>query len=109
MEVLTLKKNKRDTLYPGTKSNHCPYCGSSVVLRSADGIYRENHAGTMLYVCSRYPVCDAYIRVIPGTKTPVGSMANGDLRALRNKAHQHFDRLHLTGIMSRDQDYEWLA
>ena len=25
----------------------CPYCGSPVILRSADGIYRENANGTM--------------------------------------------------------------
>ena len=37
----------------------CPYCGSPVILRSADGIYRENANGTMLYVCKRYPICDA--------------------------------------------------
>ena len=37
----------------------CPYCGSSVIYRSADGIYRDNPKHTMLYVCSRYP---AYFR-----------------------------------------------
>jgi len=106
-----MKKNRKkaDRVYPGTKSNRCPYCGAPITLRSADGIYKENHAGTMLYACSRYPACDAYVRVLPGSKTPVGSMANGSLRALRNEAHRYFDRLHLTGIMSRKQAYQWLA
>lgn len=54
----------------------CPYCGSPVVLRSADGIYKENHANTKLYVCSRYPACDAYVRVHEGTNKPVGSLAD---------------------------------
>jgi hypothetical protein len=63
----------------------------------------------MLFVCSKYPGCDAYVRATPGTKTPIGVMANGPLRALRNEAHQHFDRLHLAGIMTRKQAYEWLA
>ena len=38
-----------------TKQMRCPYCGSPVVFRSADGIYRENKEQTMLYVCSGYP------------------------------------------------------
>jgi hypothetical protein len=109
VEVKKLKKKKSKHISPGTKSNHCPYCGNSIEFRSADGIYKENKAGTMLYVCSRYPVCDAYVRILPGTKIPIGSMANGSLRALRNEAHRHFDRLHINGIMSRKQAYEWLA
>ena len=44
----------------------CPYCGSSVIYRSADGIYRDNPKHTMLYVCSRYPACDSYVRVHAG-------------------------------------------
>jgi len=91
------------------KPGRCPYCGSHIVLRSADGIYKENSAGTMLYVCSRYPACDAYVRVAPGTKTPLGSLANAPLRALRREAHQYFDRLYTTGIMDRNGAYEWLA
>ena len=66
----------------------CPYCGSPVILRSADGIYRENANDTMLYVCKRYPICDAYVRTHPGT---------------------YFDRLYLSGLMSKEQAYEWLA
>ena len=106
-----MKKNKRkDSMAVlGTKSGRCPYCGSAAVLRSADGIYKENRADAKLYVCSRYPECDAYVRVIPGTSTPVGSMANGSLRTLRREAHKHFDLLHLTGLMTKNEAYAWLA
>ena len=106
-----MKKTKKSKpqIKPGTKSGNCPYCRKSIILRSADGIYKENSQNTMLYVCSGYPSCDAYVRVVPGTKTPVGSMANENLRALRKEAHNHFDRLHLTGLMTRNQAYEWLA
>ena len=41
----------------------CPYCGAPVVYRSADGIYQNNKNGAMLYVCSRYPECDAYVQI----------------------------------------------
>jgi ribosomal protein L37AE/L43A len=106
---LNRKKKKRASVIPGMKSNRCPYCGSHTILRSADGIYKSNGAGTMLYVCSKYPACDAYVRVLPGTTIPVGSLANGNLRALRLEAHHYFDRIYQTGIMSRDEAYEWLS
>ncbi len=87
----------------------CPYCGSTVIYRSAEGIYRENSSGVMLYVCARYPKCDAYVRVHAGTKKPVGTMANRELRELRNKAHRTFDQIHKSGIMTREEAYMWLS
>lgn len=87
----------------------CPYCGSPVVYRSADGIYRENSRDVMLYVCSHYPECDAYVRAHAGTRKPVGKLANHELRALRRTAHQYFDRLYLTGLMTKQDAYRWLA
>ena len=87
----------------------CPYCGAPVVFRSADGIYRENHRGTMLFVCSRYPVCDAYVRAQPGTRIPMGELADPELRTLRRTAHQYFDRLHESGLMTKQDAYRWLA
>ena len=99
-----MKKKRAQNLAP-----RCPYCGSHSVLRSADGIYHCNDKNTMLYVCSRYPACDSYVRVHPGTKIPVGTMANRELRALRNEAHRNFDRLHKQGLMSKEDAYCWLA
>lgn len=93
----------------GSTGMRCPYCGSTVILRSADGIYRNNKDHTMLYVCSKYPVCDAYVRTHPGTSIPVGTLANRDLRALRKEAHQYFDQLYLSGLMSKQDAYLWLA
>ncbi len=96
---------------PKNKSQRmrCPYCGSPVVLRSADGIYRENSQGAMLYVCSRYPECDAYVKVHPGTNIPMGSLANHELRTLRRTAHYYFDQLYKIGRMTRQESYRWLA
>ena len=106
-----MKKNCRQGFYtlPGMKSRCCPYCGSPIVLRSAAGIYKHDGEGTMLYVCSKYPECDAYVRVYPGTKIPMGSLANKDLRFLRIEAHRYFDQLYQTGIMSKNEAYGWLA
>ena len=82
------KKKKRKGFQAGNM--RCPYCGSPVIFRSADGIYHDNSKGMMLYVCSHYPQCDAYVRVHAGTKIPVGSLANHELRTLRRTAHQDF-------------------
>ena len=70
------KKKKRKGF--NRSSMRCPYCGSPVIYRSADGIYRDNSRGTMLYVCSHYPECDAYVRVHTGTNIPVGSIHVGN-------------------------------
>ncbi len=102
-------KKKKNRAFHGAKPGRCPYCGSTLILRSADGIYRENVNNTKLYVCSKYPACDAYVRVIPGTDIPLGSPANGALRALRLEAHRYFDRLHQSGLMSKNDAYQWLA
>ena len=91
------------------KPMRCPYCGAPVVYRSADGIYQNNKNGAMLYVCSRYPECDAYVRVQPGTAIPLGTLANGDLRALRRETHQYFDKLYTSGRMTKQEAYRWLA
>lgn len=87
----------------------CPYCGSHTILRSADGIYRENARNDMLYVCKNYPVCDSYVRVQRGTKIPLGTVANRELRELRAEAHRQFDKLYKHGYMSKHDAYQWLG
>ena len=74
----------------------CQYCGGTAVLRSADGIYRKNPNHTMLYVCSNYPRCDAYVRTHAGTSIPVGTLANSN-------------QLYCSGLMSKQEAYLWLA
>jgi len=100
------KKKKGD---PRDLVKRCPYCGSAVHLRSADGIYKENSRGVMLYVCAKYPACNVYVRVHEGTTIPVGTLANGELRALRNEAHRQFNRLYTDGHMTKQSAYDWLA
>ena len=41
----------------------CPYCGSRAYLRPASVVYGDHtdDAGAKLYVCARYPACDAYV------------------------------------------------
>lgn len=69
-------KNKRKGI--DRTAPRCPYCGSHTILRSADGIYRENARNDMLYVCKNYPVCDSYVRVQRGTKIPLELWRTGN-------------------------------
>lgn len=39
----------------------------------------------------------------------MGSMANGELRALRIEAHRYFDRIHQSGLLTKRDAYAWLA
>lgn len=89
--------------------HRCPYCGSPIVYRSSDGIYKSNTNRTMLYVCSKYPACNAYVRVHRGTNVPAGELADPELRRLRRHAHEVFDQLHEKGIMSKQGAYRWLS
>ncbi len=101
-----MKNKKRSVNYTTMK---CPYCGASVHLRSADGIYKENSKNTMLYVCSNYPACDAYVRVHEGTNKPVGTLADYKLRAMRNEAHRYLKEMERRGIMKKQEIYQWIA
>ncbi len=100
-----MKKSKKIN-YDAMK---CPYCGAPVHLRSADGIYKDNSKNVMLYVCSKYPECDAYIRVHEGTLKPMGTLANPKLRQLRTEAHKYIDIIQDKGYMTRDEVYHWMS
>ncbi len=87
----------------------CPYCGAIADLRPSSEIYGDESAVGELYVCRNYPSCKSYVRACPGTKQPMGQLANGDLRHLRIVAHRSFDQIWKTGVMSRQQAYRWMA
>ena len=86
----------------------CPYCGHTAVLRDASYVYGENAVEEHLYVCSRYPACNAYVGVHKGTLIPKGTLADGNLRHKRIEAHKAFSKLWDTGIMTKKQAYRWL-
>lgn len=86
----------------------CPYCGGTVSYRSAKGIYSEKYEDALLLVCNNYPACDSYVKCHNGTHIPMGQLANKTLRDKRRKAHQSFNALFETGIMTKESAYEWL-
>lgn len=88
---------------------HCPYCGAKATLRPASAVYGDAaKTDGYLYVCDRYPQCDAYVGAHQGTKLPMGTLANGDLRNKRIQAHKAFDWLWKSGLMSKQQAYIWM-
>ena len=87
----------------------CPHCGALAVIRPASEIYGDPDKPGELYVCSNYPQCKSYVGMHPGTRVPLGNLANGDLRNLRIRAHRKFDQLWQSGVMHRDTAYRWMA
>jgi len=86
----------------------CPYCGGSAVLREDKYVHGDNGKGKLLYVCKNYPVCDSYVGVHEGTKVPLGTLANAELRNKRIRAHKLFDAVWKNRIMSKKEAYRWI-
>lgn len=84
----------------------CPFCGSAVSLVSNS---RVTGQPGWIYLCNRFPDCDARVSCHPGGIVSMGTMANANLRRWRARAHQRFDWLWRSGQMSRTQAYRWLA
>lgn len=94
----------------------CPYCGSKAVLTNLsdlfpnkgfinEGVWRTSR----MYVCSRYPKCDARVGCHPNTEKPLGFLANAKLRNARRKAHTAFDPIWKNKVMPRYNAYDWLS
>lgn len=98
----------------------CPYCGSPVKLEYGYKLPdASKYKNQLIYICSRYPACDAYVGVHTGTTIPLGRLADRELRSLRITLHALFDKLWCkrhTGVtpeqepnMRRAAAYTWLA
>lgn len=87
----------------------CPYCGANASLRPVSAVYGDKALKEgYVYVCDRYPVCNAYVAAHQKTLEPMGTLANGDLRNKRIKAHKAFDWLWKSGLMTKWQAYKWM-
>lgn len=72
---------------------------------SSTEFYGKNY-GSNLYVCIP---CDARVGTHGKGKTPLGTMANANLRELRKLCHARFDVRWKTGKVSRSKAYKQLA
>ncbi len=94
------------------KNKHmkCPYCHARATLRPASLVYgpTKQTQGKHLYVCDRWPACDAYVSVHERTLQPMGTLANGDLRHKRILAHRALRQLQDDCRMEKWEVYIWL-
>ena len=85
---------------------YCPYCGKKAELVDSVEIYSKSYG--MIWMCFS---CDAYTGVHKSSKSfqPLGTLANQELRGLRQRTHHLFDPMWRDGKMSRTEAYDWLA
>ena len=90
------------------KPTICRYCGSPVVFTSNAEIYGREYGDGKCYLCRN---CKAFVGVHPGTDTPLGTLANAELREWRKQAHYWFDQIWRKPlrITTRYKAYGWLA
>jgi len=94
----------------------CPYCEITAKLVTGKSVYPHlpELYGKYFYMCES---CEAWVGCHPGTKTPLGRLANAKLRRLKSAAHAAFDPLwrakmrrdKCTKAYARGAGYAWLA
>ena len=89
---------------------YCPYCRAEAPLVDGTVVYphRPDLASLRFYRCTP---CDAHVGCHKGTTTPLGRLANAELRKAKQRAHAAFDPLWKGGKrkLSRSAAYSWLA
>lgn len=88
----------------------CPYCGAPAVCRPASTVYGSavKTKGSYLYLCSRWPACDAYVAAHKQDRRPMGTLANARLRHKRILAHRALDEFRHSRHMEKWAAYLWL-
>lgn len=86
----------------------CAYCGKTAELVGGLTIYpaRWDLRDKNFYRCVP---CGAYVGCHGLSKTPLGRLANAELRKAKSEAHLHFDKVWKSGIKTRSEAYAWLA
>lgn len=69
-----------------TCAPNCPYCGQPSKLEDSKVIYGVSYGP--IYLCRP---CNAYVGCHKGTETPLGRLANAELREWKKRAHTAFD------------------
>ena len=88
----------------------CPYCGSEAVLKLANKLLGSHagHAGQQLYVCANWPACDAYVFAHRHDTSPMGTLANKELRQKRIQTHNALAAYQRATQMQKWAAYIWL-
>jgi hypothetical protein len=86
----------------------CDYCDRLAERVNGKAIYphRPDLVGKQFWRCQP---CGAYVGCHPGTSTPLGRLANAQLRRAKQQAHAAFDPIWRSKERSRGEAYAWLA
>ncbi len=86
----------------------CDYCQGRARCVDAKKIYphRPDLIGKWFWLCEK---CDAYVGCHPGSTTPLGRLANAELRAAKQSVHRILDPMWKSGAMKRSEAYALLA
>lgn len=86
----------------------CPYCGNKAILVTGEVIYthRSDLYDKLFWLCEP---CNAYTGCHKNSNSPLGVIANGELRKAKIDAHNNFDKLWRNNNTSRKKAYKWLA
>jgi hypothetical protein len=93
----------------------CPYCSKASMLATGRDVYGRSCIGHEYETLPFYHCrsCEAWVGCHPGTKNPLGRLANGALRKAKQAAHEAFDALWKPGprqrTSSRSRAYFWLS
>lgn len=95
----------------------CPYCSAESRCVNGSVIYphRPDLSHKLFYRCERCP--DVYVGCHTNSNIPLGVMANAELRAAKQRAHNAFDPLWkykvardgLSKSEARSRGYQWLT
>ena len=86
----------------------CPYCHNKAICVDGAHVYplRPNLHEKHFYVCDP---CDARVGCHPGSKEPLGVIANAEHRRWKLEAHRAFDPIWKRKYKTRKKAYIWLA
>lgn len=86
----------------------CDYCGKAAKLVGGTALYphRPDLARLQFWQCEP---CSAHVGCHKGTTTPLGRLADKDLREAKQQAHSLFDPIWKDGRKTRSDAYSWLA
>ena len=84
----------------------CPYCNKQSYYGENKIIYWRNYGAS--YMCYYCKDCNSYVWTHKNTKRPLWTMADKELRELRIKTHEIFDKLWKNNTMTRPQAYRKL-
>ena len=89
---------------------YCQYCGAQAILRPASWVHGKSQQsqGKHLYVCRNWPKCDSYVAAHEYDRTPMGTLANSELRHKRILAHKALEKYQHITKMDRWATYLWL-